>query len=139
MVTQGARVERCVELAAECAGCRQHNLAITGLSAAVIQLAARIGTNYLARESAFCSIAVMRRAWSYAIDSQEDAAAAVRVRVLAAFRSYRSQHTSENANRGEVVSRTSSKGSRMAVRDSALNSGPVLTRAALRIALDSVS
>ena len=75
MATQGARVERCVELAAECAGCRQHNLAITGLSAAVIQLAARIGTNYLARESAFCSIAVMRRAWSYAIDSQEDAAA----------------------------------------------------------------
>ena len=115
MTTQGARVERCVELAAECAGCRQHNLAITGLSAAVIQLAARIGTNYLARESAFCSIAVMRRAWSYAIDSQEDAAAAVRVRVLAAFRSYRSQHTSENANRGPIVSRTSSKDSRVAV------------------------
>jgi len=75
VATQGARVERCVELAAECAGCRQHNLAITGLSAAVIQLAARIGTNYLARESAFCSIAVMRRAWTYAIDSQEDAVA----------------------------------------------------------------
>ena len=31
---------------------------------------------------------------------------------LAAFRSYRSQHTSENANRGPIVSRTSSKDSR---------------------------
>ena len=115
MATQGARVERCVGLAAECAGCRQHNLAITGLSAAVIQLAARIGTNYLARESAFCSIAVMRRAWSYAIDSRKTPLPAVRVRVLAAFRSYRSQHASENANRGPIVSRTSSKDSRVSV------------------------
>ena len=94
MATQGARVERCVGLAAECAGCRQHNLAITGLSAAVIQLAARIGTNYLARESAFCSIAVMRRAWSYAIDSQEDLLQSVRVRAPGCVRGYRSQHTS---------------------------------------------
>ena len=115
MATQGARVERCVELAAECAGCRQHNLAITGLSAAVIQLAARIGTNYLARESAFCSIAVMRRAWSYAIDARKTLLPPCGSARLAAFRSYRSQHTSENANRGPVVSRTSSKGSRVAV------------------------
>ena len=77
-------------------------IAITGLSAAVIQLAARIGTNYLARESAFCSIAVMRRAWSYAIDSQEDAAAAVQVRVPGCVRSYRSQDASENANRRPI-------------------------------------
>ena len=117
----------------------QHNLANAGLSAAVFRLQPECWYRRLACDCCLQSHAVLRRAWGNASRTAEHSLSHHRLRSSSANSGSIARSTPRRTATGDQsVSRTSSKDSRLLMSE-CLNSGPVLTRAALIVALDSVS